>query len=115
MLSPGFAAGGAASVVALEQLTVVSAESSALSDPRYTGAMRWVIVRELRDNGGEEPDRVQRVCSISAHLLAATVPWKAQGMHNSGVRGVCRSAVRATCGALTLPTFRSVSVVGQTI
>jgi len=42
---------------------------------------------------------VQRVRSISEHLLAATVPWKAQGMHNSGVRGVCRAAGRVTYGA----------------
>jgi len=56
-------------------------------------------VRELRDHGGEELDRVQLVRSISEHLLAATAPWKAQGMHNSSVPGVCRAAGRATYGA----------------
>lgn len=39
------------------------------------------------------------VRSISEYLLAATVSWKAQGMHNSGVRGVCRATGRATYGA----------------
>jgi hypothetical protein len=38
--------------------------------------MRSVTVRELRDNGGEELDRVQRVHSISERLLAATVRGK---------------------------------------
>ncbi len=71
-------------------------------------------------NGGTDPDEALRVAferifpptqcglatftesmvrSISQHLLAATVSWKAQGTDHSGAQGMCRATGRATYGA----------------